>query len=758
MRHKKYLPLSGLLLLASCHVPPPPPLSRTGAPLLQSWPAPGPASLQPSAGGRVNGSVANPAVPPLPSASYGAQAPSAANSAPPPEINANGDISFNFADTDIRTITGQILGGILHVNYTIDPSVTGTATLRTVVPLTRAQLIPTLQTLLAQNNATLVQSNGIYRVMPISQANSTPNIASSPDLGGGTVLQLHYTSAQQLASVLQPYVSKGGSIIADPNSNSLLIQGDPATRDALVALAQAFDVDELAGQSYEVFPVADGDAQDFATALKQALVQQTDSKVASNVSVVPLTRISAVLVIARNQSELSDASRVYSVLNQVQRETVRHWHVYYLRNSRANDAAYLLQQAFTPNDVTAQPTPAAKQSATPGQSSNMMGNSIGSAGSSLTGGNSLTGANSLTGSTSPASSTDTSSASSSAPQDSTSSASALLGPLSPTSGGNASTGSGIRIIPDTQNNALLIYATAQEDDQISGMLAKIDIQPLEVRIDATIAEVDLTGALQYGTQYFFKSGDINAVLSNATTAALATNFPGFVLSGNGADAAPLAISALQAVTKVRVLSAPELMVLDGQAASLQVGDLVPYLSQTSQDTVTSNSPVINSINYQQTGIILRVTPHVGSDGLVTMDIDQIVSGVSPTVTTKGLDSPTFTQREITSRIAIQDGQTVGLAGLISDNNSQQNSGLPWIKNIPLLGGVFGTQDNNRTREELLVLITPHVIRTQQQALDLTEDMQQQLPNASMVPNALQSEPFSGSADPDQGVRQKFGGQ
>ncbi len=754
MRHKKYLPLSGLLLLASCHIPPPPALSRTGAPILQS--APGPSIPQPFPGAQVNGAVANPASPPLPSASYGVQAPSATNAAPPTGVSANGDISFDFADTDIRTITSQILGGILHVNYTIDPSVTGTATLRTVVPLTRAQLIPTLQTLLAQNNATLVQSNGIYRVMSVSQADSTPNIASAPDLGGGTVLQLHYTSAQQLATVLQPYVAKGGAVIAAPNSNALIIQGDPATREALVALAQAFDVDELAGQSYEVFPVADGDAQDFATALKQALVKQTDSKVASNVSVVPLTRISGVLVIARNQSELDDASRVYSVLNQVQRETVRHWHVYYLRNARANDAAYLLQQAFTPNDVTAQPTPAAKQSSTPDQSDNMMGNSTSGMGSSLTGGNSLAGGTSLTSSTSLASGTDNSSASSAAPPDSASSASALLGPLSSTGGGNAS--SGIRIIPDTQNNALLIYATAQEDGQISGMLAKIDIQPLEVQIDATIAEVDLTGALQYGTQYFFKSGDINAVLSNATTSALATSFPGFVLSGNGSNAAPLAISALQAVTKVRVLSAPELMVLNNQTASLQVGDLVPYLSQTSQDISTSSSPVINSINYQQTGIILRVTPHVGSAGLVTMDIDQIVSGVSPAVTTKGLNSPTFTQREITSRIAIQDGQTIGLAGLISDNDSQQNSGLPWIKNIPLLGGVFGTQNNNRTREELLVLITPHVIRTQQQALDLTEDMQQQLPNASMVPNALQSEPFSGSADPDQGVRQKLGGQ
>jgi general secretion pathway protein D len=200
------------------------------------------------------------------------------------------------------------------------------------------------------------------------------------------------------------------------------------------------------------------------------------------------------------------------------------------------------------------------------------------------------------------------------------------------------------------------------------------------------------------------------------------------------------------------------MVLDGQAASLQVGDLVPYLAETSQSTTTNDSPVINSIDYRETGVILRVTPHVGSDGLVTMDLDQEVSGVSPTITTTGINSPTFTERNVTSRIAIQDGQTIGLAGLISDNDQQGNSGLPGLKNIPLLGDLFGSQTNNRTREELLVLITPHVIRNQQQALDLTQDMQQQMPNAALVPGGLQSTPFAGSADPDQALRQKYGGQ
>jgi len=147
-----------------------------------------------------------------------------------------------------------------------------------------------------------------------------------------------------------------------------------------------------------------------------------------------------------------------------------------------------------------------------------------------------------------------------------------------------------------------------------------------------------------------------------------------------------------------------------------------------------------------------VTPHVGSDGLVTLDVAQEVSGVQSGVTTTGINSPTFSERAVTSRVAIADGQTIGLAGLISDNDSHENSGLPFLKNIPLLGALVSSQTNSRTRTELLVLITPHVIRTQNDADALTADLREELPNAAQVPAALQFTRVGGSADPDAGLR------
>jgi general secretion pathway protein D len=295
------------------------------------------------------------------------------------------------------------------------------------------------------------------------------------------------------------------------------------------------------------------------------------------------------------------------------------------------------------------------------------------------------------------------------------------------------------------------------------MLRKIDILPLQVRIDAVIAEVTLNDNLQYGTQFFFRSGGINGILSFAqqapvarlSNATLNAAFPGFIVGGTGNGGAPFALSALQAVTTVDVLSSPQLLVLDNQPARLQVGNVVPYLTQTSQSTLVSNAPIVSSINYQQTGVIMEVTPRVNSGGLVTLDIMQDVSAPQTTLTTPGINSPTFSERNVTSRVVVQDGQTIGLAGLITDNVTRGNQGIPWLKDVPFLGFLAGNQNNTRQRTELLVLITPHVVHDQRDARALTEDLRDQLINAAAIPEGLNGLPPSGSSDPGARMRQRL---
>lgn len=696
---------------------------------------------------------------PAPAASYGAELLAPATAMPALHL-PDGGVSLDFADTDIRAVIAQILGGILHVTYTIDPRVTGKATLHTAQPLPPADLIPTLQTLLAENNAELVADHDVYRVIPAGTTDAAlaGDIGSGgQSLGGSSIVDLNYVSAPQLAQILQPYVGKDARVVASPDGHALIVDGSPASRNTLIDLIHAFDVDTLVGQSYALFPVGGETAEEFASAFSAALQANRNT---STLRVIALARIGAVMVIAPSTGQIAQANRVYGVLEREARASLQSWHVYYLHNSRANDAARVLQLAFTPNDVTAAASPeptgqtapgiTAQTLATPGASS---GSPSGFGGSSENSGM-PTGGQSASLAGLGASTASAPQAAQPTPQPSSNAGdNPLLGSLggsgnAATSGGDQSSGDGTRIIADEQQDAVLVYATAAEDAQIHAILRKIDIEPLEVEIDATIAEVTLNSALQYGTQFFFKSGGINGVLSQGTTSSLVQNFPGFVLSGYGADAAPLAISALQSVTKVRVLSSPQLLVQNDRTANLLVGNLVPYLSQTAQSTLTAGAPVINSINYQETGVILQITPRISDEGMVSLTVSQQVSSVAPTITTQGINSPTFTERSVSSSVIVHDGQTIGLAGLITDTDNRSNAGLPYLKNIPLLGALFGNQNNSRARTELLVLITPHVVHDQNDAAALAKDLREELPNASAVPAVLNAYPPGGSADPN----------
>jgi general secretion pathway protein D len=732
---------------------------------------------------RVNGPIGGPMTLAGPSVSYGTPG---TVSLPAQQDAGGGDVSLDFADTDIREVIAQILGQILRVNYTIDPAVHGTATLHTVTPLARSQLLPTLQALLSETGATLVDTDGLYRVLPAGAAGAqgpaaaggVAGLATGGATAGGQLLSLRYASAVDLAKVLQPYAGQDARVAVDPGSNSLIISGQPEARDALAALAQAFDINLLAGQSYALLPAPQGAAADFAGALETAFRAQGGG-LTNVVRVVPMERVGSVLVIASEPQYIDEARRLYNIVQARQRETVRNWHVYYLQDSKAEDAAYVLQEAFTPDNVTATPSGSgtSNQPGTGATTGTTVGTTTGgtsggmgiNATSAATGGgigSSGIGAGSGLAAGTGAQSGDATGSGSPSGTPTQTAANPLLGGLDGgAGGGGASDVDALRIIPDAQNNSVLIYATQDEEDRINAMLRKIDIVPLQVRIDATIAEVTLNSELQYGTQFFFRSGGINGILNNTAetttlvtpaATALSPTFPGFILSGSAAGGAPIALQALQAVTTVKVLSSPELMVLDGQTAHLQVGDLVPYLTSSSQSSI-ANSAVINNINYQPTGVIMNVTPRVSENGLVTLDISQQVSAIntSVTTTTTGISSPTFSEQDVSSRVIVQDGQTVGLAGLITDNLSKTNSGIPFLKDIPLIGLLAGTQKNTRVRSELLVLITPHVEYDQRDARALTADLQDQLQDAAAVPGALNSLQSPGSDDPNAVVRSKL---
>jgi general secretion pathway protein D len=763
-------------IVVACSQPPapyPPPVVSVAAPA-------------PGAAPRVSGGIATGRTYPPPEYSVGtgqALRPSVQAVTLPPTALRVGPVSLDFADTDIREVVAQVLGSILKVNYTIDPGVKGMVTFHSARPLSGAQVLMVLQSLLAQSGAALVQAGGLYRVLPAAAAASLPGLAASAIAPGSIIIPLRYVSAGDLVKVLTPIIGQGARIVADPSQNAVVIAGDPEARNSVAALARSFDVDQLAGQSFAVFPVPQGsNPKDFATTMQDALRGHAGGGLVGLgdlVRVLPLAQSASVLVVANQPRYLAAAQRVYSMIEREQYATHRTWHVYYLRNSHADDAAYLLQRAFTPNDVTAQPSPTAQQPQIGIQGGNQMGGfgggypgGYGGYGGYGGGYGGFGGYGASGGATGGLTLATQAPAAQQAPAQAGGTAAPpatgnpLLGGL--TQGGAAAPyPEAMRIIPDPQNNAVLVYATPTETNNVEAMLRKIDILPLQVRIDAMIAEVTLNDALRYGTQFFFKQGDLNETLSagggggsglaGATSGAAGFEnpFPAFVL-GSAAQTAQVAISALQAVTQVRILSAPQLMVVDGQPAALQVGDLVPYLTQSYQSTLTAGAPIVSSINYRQTGVILTIKPRVNAGGEVTLDIAQEVSAIdSAAPTFPGVSSPTFSDRLVQSRVAVQDGQTVGLAGLITDNASKANQGVPFLRNVPILGALVGQQNNTRVRTELLVLITPHVVYDERNAQELTQDLLTELPNAATEPEYART-PLNTTADPNSRVLQKVG--
>ncbi len=733
---------AGLVLLSGCQAAPPPPNPMPPVPAELAGSGRQSGAISPAPGGEAGSTV-----------DYGQR--------PPPRIPGAGsvgagDVTLNFPDMDIREMVAAVLGKVLGVPYTIDPSVSGTVNLVTPAPVPRDKVLPMLLSVFAQRGVTIVESAGLYQVVPLAATTNRPLLSGLEAGGGGgaELVPLHYMAAPDLAKLLQPFVSHGAKITADPAHNTLLVAGDQLARSTLVDMIRAFDTDLLAGQSYALFPVTSGTPEKVASELEKALLGGKDGPLASELRIIPMPRINAVLVASLEPHYIDAARRLLHLVDKASASSEPSWHIYYVRNGQSADLEYILQQAFTPNKITSTGSSDTNRlaSAVPGsKSASQSSPASGSDPNATPTGPLPTPGAGSTGPVNEGSLQAGGGAGTGAPP-------ALQSLSSTGSEDQDDSTSRIRIIANRRNNALLIYAPPDRYKIIEAMLEKIDIVPLQVHIEAQILEVTLNDQLQYGTQFFFHNGFVSGELNGTSAAAAQTLTPAALGVGDLGSTAPnfllnlgtrrfdFVLNALRAVTDVRVLSAPQVSVLDNELATIQVGDEVPLTTQSQQSTQTTGAPIVNSISYRQTGVILQIIPRVNSSGLVTLDLSQIISDPQSTITSN-IDSPTFQNRSVQSRIVVQDGQTFGVAGLIRDTKSVGNSGVPYLKDVPLIGTIFSEQNNSRTRTELLVLLTPHVIYDQRDARAITDDLRNGLARAAMVPGDLSSMSLGSSANP-----------
>jgi general secretion pathway protein D len=636
------------------------------------------------------------------------------------EIEGDGSVTLNFANAEIREVVDVVLGKTLGLSYIIDPKVQGQVTARTSRPIERQAVIPALENILALNGAALSFDDGIYKVVTLQQAATaltTPIVAPTRrDLARGYgihVIPLRFASAQATADILKPFVAAGRVLRVDAARNLLVFAGTGTEAADLIDMVTVFDVDWMAGMSFALFPVQVADAKNLVADLETVFLEG-DSPLAGVVRFVPIERLNAVLAISPQPAYLERAETWIDRLDRGAEGAGRRIFVYHVQNGRAADLAEVLSRIFEAEISERRAAPRGPELA-PGLSPV----SIAPSEPRPTQAEGEAGAAAAQGAAQQAPSptrveTPVRSRPAGARRNDLSAIAAIEG------SGN------IRIIADEKNNALVILATAAEYRMIEATLRRLDITPLQVLIEVTIAEVKLDDDLKYGLQWFFESGNSSFTLSDLASGVVpsAATSAGFSYVLSGTDAR-VVLNALTEITDVQIVSSPQLMVLDNQSARLQVGDQVPIATQSAVSITDPDAPIVNTIQFRDTGVILEITPRVNASGLVVLDVLQEVSNVVETKTS-GIDSPTITQRSVQTTVAVQSGDTIALGGLIEDENTDSVSGIPLLSAIPILGNLFKTTTDTTRRTELLVLITPRVVRDRNEAREVTEELRRRL--------------------------------
>ena len=674
----------------------------------------------------------------------GTEVSDVAETRPQPVATGNG-FELNFENTPVATVAKVVLGDILQTGFTIDPRVQGTVSLVSVRPVAKSDIVFVLENALRLSGIVLVRDTAGYRLTPLGDAVGAGRVdaaASSPEPGYGvSVVPLQYVSAQTLLKLMDSFATKAGMVRADTTRNLLLIQGSGAERRTAVDTALSFDLDWMRGQSIGIFPIVNSGPEPVIADLEK-IVDSGDNGLSQNlIKFQAVSRLNAILVVSKKPGLLHTAATWIKRLDHA--DTARtSVHVYRVKYGEARQIARVLTEMFiggsssglldspdsqiAPGSGTYATASADRLSLNNNSPSSTSSNGFGSRMQSGTNGTSGFGAQ--TAAAPGGANANTSDAGS-------------LDSRGAGSGGQPML-KGVRITADTVNNSLLIYADQENFRIIEATLQQVDQPQLQVAIDATIAEITLTDELSYGVQSYLTSHNLglrpdqgSILNTQSTTAPVAAAagtvadafinraFPGFNFL-IGSEAQPSAIlDALHTVTAVKVLSNPSLVVVNNQAATLQVGDSVP-VSTGSATVLTTNNTVVNTIDYRNTGIILRVSPRINVNGNVRLDVEQEISNVS--AATAASLTPTVSERKVKSSISVATGQTVLLAGLISEQHNNQRNGIPLLDQIQGLGDAFSHQDNKATRTELIIFIRPQIIRDSMDAHFVAEELRSKL--------------------------------
>jgi general secretion pathway protein D len=694
-----------------------------------------------------------------------------------PDVPEKDTIVLNFENADIREVIYS-LAVAMNINYWVDPRVQGQVTVRTSGRLARADLWPIFHQLLRNNGFAAVKSGDLYSIVPAEEAKTRLVIPGSEANAEGhyvmNVVKVKHVLADQMAQTVTPFVSPGGDVIAFPRSNLVIVTDIAKNANRLAELIATFDTNTFAEMNAKVFKIEHAVLEDLAAEITSILEAYGSAESGSPAVLIPLTRLGAIAVIATDRAAVMAVEYWVSVLDvEAEAGGRRQVYVYRVENSKAVDLAAVLSEVYGDGGGSSR-----------GGRRSRSGDAA-EAGLGLGGGISNAGSRSGTGSS--ASSRRTGSQRSGSAfddDDSSSTASGGLGSSgrsgsssrlgtggsgsrSSSRGGRAgrggSSGGGggvilggvegqseifeqeVRIVEDEITNSLVILSTPRDYEVVRTVLRSLDVVPRQVLFEALIAEISLTegdrlSVLQslqpsngdtsgntgdQGGSYLDLFGEELRLIGDMGTGGLLGTISAY---RNGIEIYRGIIDAAANRGKAKILSRPNLMTSDNQEARLLVGQEVPILTSQSSSNVQSDSTtqILQSVQYRDTGLVIRALPQVNSEGLVNLELSLEISEVAPGESAGDIQSPTFTTRKAETSVVVHSGETLIIGGIIAESTTDNKEGVPYLMDIPVLGPLFRGTDTNRRRVELIILITPFVVRDRDEARTVTEDFRRRV--------------------------------
>ena len=549
--------------------------------------------------------------------------------------NGKDGVTLDLVEASVAEAARSILGDILGVNYVVSEKVKGAITIHTSKAVPKDALLDIFETALRGEGAAIVVQQDVYRIVPANEA-----VASATLYGKGAnhrrmpgvsthVITLQHVSAVEIERILKSMAPNATVLKTDTARNLLVVSGTRADLDGIMDTVSVFDVDWMRGMSFGIYPVELGGPRGGRPGTRHGICERPGRPRQGHrtVHTKPPVEVGTCHILASEY--LRRAQNWLNRLDTATQATVKQVFVYPVRSRTAPELARLLQRVYGQQDQ-AKAAPRGLVPLVP-----IPPLTVGPPAS--------------VPEPQPVIETDTGPATPPAPP---------ATPAPATDGARDDRSGGVSVVADETNNSLVITATVLEYRRVRQILERIDVAAHQVLLEATIAEVQLKDELKMGVRWFFQMGNHQLALTDSAAGAVSPVFPGFSNFFSTPNV-KVVLNALSKITDINIISSPTLMVLDNKKATLQVGNEVPVATQSAVAVLTPGSPIVNSITYRNTGIVLSITPHIGDKGRIQLEVEQEASDVVATLTS-GINSPTIQQRRIKTTVAVNDGEGIVL--------------------------------------------------------------------------------------------------